>query len=170
MMYQSMRGIGDATSASAIALANPPSMSLMPSPPTTNANANLDWCEWCATSPYLSAFNPNCYNLNEQICSPIVVAYLKAGAPAAPPSQDVINSQTPDQTINDIVTQSHVNAVAAAVEAAATQPPYTSGVCAQNDPQYNAILCWLKDNAGMLEVGGIVAGMLWLISTLAKRH
>lgn len=163
-------GLGDDNSASAAALATAgnPLTSIIPTPPTSNQNANLDWCAWCQANPFLSAFNPSCYSLNEQICSPMVVAYLQGGAPVVP-SQAAIDSQIPDQTIEDSVAAAHSNAVTAAVAAAASQPLYTSGPCVAG-ASYNALSCFWQEHQTAIEVGGAVVLAIWAISSLGGRR
>jgi len=77
----------------------------------------------------------------------------------------VIDSQTPDQTINDILTASHNAGVAAAVTAAANQPLYTSGPCVAG-ASYNALSCFWQEHQTAIEVGGALVFGIWLLSTL----
>lgn len=165
-------GLGDDNSASAATLATTgnPLSSIIPTPPTSNPNANLDWCAWCQANPFLSAFNPPCYSLNEQICSPMVVAYLQAGVPVPPPSQSAVDSQTPDQTIDDIVTQSHANAVQAATAAAGSQALYTSGPCVVGADSYDPFACFWQEHKTAVEVGGAALLLVWLISVFGGRR
>jgi hypothetical protein len=165
-------GLGDDNSAGAAALANNPVMPIMsPAIPTSDPNADLSWCQWCQENRWLingvlpgaAAFQPKCYNLNDQICAPMVVAYLAGAAPAAPPSQSVIDSQSPDATINDILARSQAAGVAAAVAAAANQGSYQSPICDKTSDQYNAVMCWLQDNKGTLEIAGLALLALWVL-------
>ena len=169
MMFHGLGNLGDDNSASAIALATPSTISLVTTP-TSNPNADLSWCEWCATSPILSGLNPKCWDLNEQICSPIVVQYLKNATPAPPPSQTTIDSQTPDQTINQILQQTQANAVAAATAAAGTQGSYLPSGCDKTDPTtYNPIMCFWNDNQTTIEIIAGLGAALWLLSLYTRR-
>lgn len=159
--------IGDDNSANAQALATPSSIQLV-KPKTSDPQADLSWCEWCATNPFLATFNSECWHLNEAICSPIVVAYLKNAAPAAPPPQSVIDSQSPDDTINQILQQSQANAVAAATQAAADQGSYLTPVCTVGSPTYNPLMCWVMDNQKSLEIAAGVAAAIWLVMKFKK--
>lgn len=162
-MYKRV-GLGDDNSAGAAALANNPILPAVgPAIPTSDPNADLSWCQWCSESPFLALLHPECYSLNESICSPIVTAYLAGAAPAAPPSQATINAQTPDATINDILARSQAAGVAAAVAAAANQGSYLPSICNPTGGNYNPIMCWLQDNKGTLEIAGLALLAIWVL-------
>lgn len=110
MMFQTMRGMGqtpaDVTSVTAPA----------PASPLASPMGSAD-CQWCVANPWAAILSPSCWAANFNgscTAQSIPQAYVINSAPAAPPSQSVIDSQTPDQTINQILQQTQANAVAAA--------------------------------------------------------
>lgn len=162
MMFHGMGQLGDDNSAYAQKLATT-GYNVNPVTPTVyDPKADLSQCEFCATSMF-AAFRPACWNLNEAICSPITREYVKNAAPAAPPSQEFIDTHTPEEVIYDIQRRTQQAAVDAATQAAANQGSYlppdapsVNGVCVQG-PQYNAILCFLNQNSGVIFGAGLLA-------------
>lgn len=174
MMFHGLGRIGDDNSENAQKLATPfvtPIISI----PKSNPNADLSQCEWCANHPTLATFSPSCWNLNEQICSPITQAWVTGGAPAAPPSQDFIDTHTPDEVIDDILRRTQQNAMDAATKAAAEQgsylpptAPVVGGPCVKDSPQYSAIMCFLSQNSGAIFGLGLAAAAIAFLMPAKK--
>jgi hypothetical protein len=167
-------GLGDDNSAAAAALASGPNIQLV-TVPKSNPNADLTQCSWCANNKYIAWANPACWDLNEQICSPISQAWASSAVPGAPPPQEQINAQTPQETIDQIVASASQAGIEAATQAAAEQGSYVPAapnvvtVCTQGAAQYNAFLCFMKQNSGMIFTAGLIMTAFVLLSP-AKGH
>lgn len=177
MMFHGLGRLGDDNSAGASALATSLNLSTAD---TTSATGSAD-CQWCVNNPFLAVFSPTCWSYNTANCSGqnIASAYVAAGVPVVPPDQNVVNSQTPDQTINDMVGQAHQNAVDVATATAANEaaaqaalnnnagtPPPT--VCTQGAPIYNPFLCFMRNNSGTIFTAGLIAMGLAFVIPPAK--
>lgn len=175
-MFHGFRGLGDDNSAGAAKAAQLPE-SILQQPQLNADKVSLD-CQWCVENPVLSVFSPSCWALNDTVCvsTSVPKAYVKGAVPGMPPSQDVIDSQTPDKTINDILSQSQQNAINAALQAAAAQqeqaadPLIPPGVCVEDSDQYNALLCFLKKNSGTVFTLGLVLVGVALIAPSKGRR
>lgn len=76
-------------------------------------------CQWCQQNAGIAMFFPSCWATKSMFggsCQEpsIAQAYVQGSTPVVPPDQATIDAQTPDETINQILLQSQVNAVAAA--------------------------------------------------------
>lgn len=179
MMFHASRGLGDDNSVTAQAAAQLPD-SFLQAQPQLNADTVSADCQWCVANPYLSILNPKCWSLNDQVCvsTSVPKQYVLNSVPPMPPDQTTIDTQTPEQTVNDILTGAHTNAVNAAVNAAAVQqqdaayssPAPMSGVCTPGSSQYSAIMCFLKSNSGAIFGLGLLAFGIAFAAGPSKGH
>lgn len=162
-MYQRV-GLGDDNSATAVLLANP---NYVLANPQLNAASVSAACQWCVANPLLAAFAPSCWGVTDQTCisTSVPKAFVAGSVPVAPPPQLVIDSQTPDQTINDILTASQQNAVNAALAAAASQQEQPT-VCTKGSSQYNALLCFWENNTQAIVITGLVIAAVFVAKGL----
>lgn len=132
---------------------------------TSNVYQGSADCQWCRANPFLSIITPACWPLNDTVCNfqSIPQAYTANGVPAMPPDQATIDAQTADQTINQILTQSQLNAIAAAQAAAnqdvqlQTAGSFIPGVCVKGSLLYNPVLCFLNDYGLVLLLASVGA-------------
>lgn len=130
---------------------------------TANINQGSLDCQWCRANPFWSVVTPACWGLNDQICNfqSIPQAYVAGGVPVVPPDQATINAQTADDTVNQILTQSQLNAIQAATQAASTDTQLQAstsvipGVCVKGSALYSPVLCFLNDYGILIAIAGV---------------
>lgn len=171
MMFQSLGQLGDDNSYKAQQLADPSLINATLTTQGTDASkydpSKAADCQWCAANPWMAFFAPSCAVLSDEICTPVTAAqgsiaqgYIGGSTPATPPPQFVIDSQTPTETVDQILQQTQINAVAGAVAAANNVP---TSVCTQGTPAYNAFACFMKVNGGtVLIVSAVLIGFAFI--------
>lgn len=132
MMLQSLRGMGQ-TPADMAAVQQ---TTVAPTGQHLSTPMGSADCQLCLAHPWAAIFSPSCWAETDLFgggCTlpSIPQAYLQGAAQAPPPTQDQINAQTPDETVNQILADSQAAAVAAATAAAANE-------AAANDAATNA--------------------------------
>ena len=99
-------------------------------------------CAWCNEFNYFTYRDllPSCQQYKGANCMTdypsLVAGYVAGSAPAAPPDQGTINSQSANDTINQILAATQANAIASALVAAnqeaagnpAPSPPSIAGI------------------------------------------
>jgi hypothetical protein len=126
--------------------------------------------------PFTSWSDPLClmalvegdYALGDQrqVAPMITAAQAAAAAPGLPPDQSTIDSQDPDTTVDQILTQSQANANAAAVAAAAAQAAALAPVgCASNPTGFT---CWWNTYGDYVIWGAVGIGALLVVDSLKK--
>src|ERR1700722_19821656 len=124
-MFHAIKGLGQAVSAgTAESLVT--GSTVLTDAQTNAANAQ---CQWCLDNQFLAWFTPACWGsvCQSSVPSNLTQAYTQGAASTMPPSQAQIDSQTPDQTINQILADSQTAAVNAATVAAGQESTDSTG-------------------------------------------
>ena len=78
-------------------------------------------CQQCRDLGGTAIFHTDCWPTFGSPCPMITTAFIQGAASTMPPDQTTIDSQTPDDTVNQILSDQQTAAVAAATAAASQQ-------------------------------------------------